>query len=48
MTSVSTGRTGDFNNDGRVNLADYNLLISGFGTTYTLADYNALLSAFGL
>lgn len=47
MTSVSTGRTGDFNNDGHINLADYNLLISGFGTTYTLADYNLLVTMFG-
>jgi len=39
---------GDFNNDGHVNLADYNLLISGYGTTYNLSHYNQLLSNYGL
>lgn len=35
---------GDLNEDGQVNIDDYNSLITGFGTTYNLQDYNSLLS----
>ncbi|EKD67754.1 MAG: hypothetical protein ACD_48C00236G0002, partial [uncultured bacterium] len=28
-------------------LADYNILVAGFGTTYTLADYNSLVANYG-
>jgi len=38
---------GDFNNDGEVNLLDYNVLVAGFGTTYNLLDYNHLVANFG-
>ncbi|EKD79976.1 MAG: hypothetical protein ACD_40C00232G0002 [uncultured bacterium] len=37
----------DFNSDGTVNLLDYNLLKTGFGTTYNLLDYNTLRSQWG-
>lgn len=40
-------KAGDLNNDGHVNLADYNLLVAGFGTKYTLSDYNQLVANFG-
>lgn len=38
---------GDLNGDGHINLADYNLLVSGYGTKYTLADYNQLVANYG-
>lgn len=38
---------GDLTGDGHVDLADYNKLVAGFGTTYTLADYNSLVANFG-
>jgi len=42
-----TSKPGDFNGDGTVNLLDYNLLKSSFGTTYNLLDYNTLRSQWG-
>lgn len=42
-----TGKPGDLNGDGRVNLADYNLLVAGYGTKYTLSDYNQLVANYG-
>ncbi len=38
---------GDFNGDGMVNFQDLNLVLSGFGSTYTFADLNLVLSNFG-
>ncbi len=35
---------GDFNGDGHVNLADYNSLVSSYGTSYNLSHYNQLLA----
>ena len=35
---------GDFNGDGHVNLFDYNALVTGFGTRYTIFDYNILVA----
>jgi len=45
--SPSVGNSADFNNDGSINLLDYNLLKAGFGTTYNLLDYNTLRSQWG-
>ncbi|HBD02681.1 MAG: hypothetical protein UX82_C0024G0008 [Microgenomates group bacterium GW2011_GWE1_47_12] len=42
-----SSRPGDLNSDGTINLLDYNLLKSGFGTTYNLLDYNTLRSQWG-
>ncbi|MBX3352519.1 MAG: PQQ-dependent sugar dehydrogenase [Phycisphaeraceae bacterium] len=39
--------SGDFNADGAVDFADLNLVLTGFGTTYTFSDLNAVLSSFG-
>jgi len=38
---------GDLNSDGNVNLADYNKLVSGYGTTYNLSNYNQLIAHYG-
>ena len=40
------GKRGDFNNDGRVDADDYQLLRSGFGTTYNIFHYNQLVQNF--
>jgi len=37
---------GDFDTDGHVNMSDYNLLISEFGTRYTIYDFNTLVTNF--
>ena len=42
-----TSKPGDLNSDGTVNLLDYNLLKTGFGTTYNLLNYNQLVQQFG-
>lgn len=38
---------GDLNRDGHVNIYDFNLLISAFGSIYTLQDFNNLITNFG-
>lgn len=38
---------GDFTTDGKVDIFDYNALVAGFGTTYTIFDYNALVANYG-
>ncbi len=38
---------GDFNDDHKVDLFDYNLLISKYGNPYTLADYALLVANYG-
>lgn len=38
---------GDFNSDGHVNIFDYNIVVTGFGTTYTIFDYNAVVENYG-
>ena len=38
---------GDFNGDGHVNQADYDLLVANFGNPYTIFDYNTLVGNFG-
>jgi hypothetical protein len=43
----STFLPGDLNTDHKVNLADYNLLISKYGNPYTLADYNNIIKNYG-
>jgi hypothetical protein len=50
MGAESSGggtRPGDFNGDNKVNLFDYNLLVSRFGNPYTIYDYNILVENFG-
>jgi|GEM_PF-2702224 len=41
--SPPTGKPGDLNNDGKVDIYDYATLVAGFGTKYTILDYSALL-----
>ena len=38
---------GDLNSDGRVDIFDFNLLVSKFGNPYTVFDYNDLVANFG-
>jgi len=38
---------GDLNGDGKVNVFDYNELVSGYGTKYTIFDYNNLVANYG-
>ncbi len=38
---------GDINGDGVVNFSDLNLVLAGFGTTYTFTNLNQVLAAFG-
>ncbi len=38
---------GDLTGDGHVNLADFNRLISGYGTTYHLSHFNQLMANYG-
>ena len=40
-------KPGDFNGDGKVDISDYNLLISNFGNPYTIFDYNTLVANYG-
>lgn len=37
---------GDLNGDGKVDINDYNLMLSKFGDPYTIFDYNALVENF--
>ena len=37
----------DLNHDYHVNIIDYNMLVTGFGTAYDIFDYNQLLANFG-
>ena len=39
--------SGDLNGDGHVDLFDYNLLVSKFGSPYTIFDYNNLVANYG-
>lgn len=38
---------GDLNNNSKVDIFDYNILVSNFGNPYTIFDYNTLISNFG-
>lgn len=42
-----TIKPGDFNKDGKVDLFDYNLVITNFGKPYSIFDYNLVLTYFG-
>lgn len=44
--SPITTKPGDLNKDGFVNIRDFNLLISGFGTLYTIQDFNKIITNF--
>ncbi len=45
--TCSTAKSGDLNGDGKVDLYDYNILVSNFGNPYTIFDYNLLVANFG-
>ncbi|MFH1244465.1 MAG: glycosyl hydrolase [bacterium] len=45
--SPSPTLEGDFNRDGHVNVLDYSIFLSGFGTTYTVLDYSQFILHFG-
>jgi len=47
IAPVVTPLPGDFNGDNKVDIYDYNLLITNFGNPYTIFDYNALVGNFG-
>ncbi len=47
LPAPSSGKPGDFNGDGIVNILDYNTLLTGYGTRYTILDYNTLVANFG-
>jgi hypothetical protein len=40
-------KVGDINGDGKVDIFDYNLLVTKFGNPYTIFDYNQLVSNYG-
>ena len=46
-TPTPTPKPGDFNGDGHVNQADYDLLVANFGNPYTIFDYNVLVGNWG-
>ncbi len=39
--------SGDLNGDGKVDIFDYNLLVSKFGNPYTIFDYNNIVANYG-
>lgn len=39
--------TGDLNYDSKIDIFDYNILVSKFGNPYTIFDYNQLVANFG-
>jgi len=41
--SSTPNNPGDFNQDGSVDIFDYNILIAGFGSEYDIFDYNELV-----
>lgn len=43
---TTTFNLADFNMSGKVDLADYNLLLKDFGTKFTIFDYNLLVANF--
>jgi fibronectin-binding autotransporter adhesin len=47
VLSISTAISGDFNDDGTVNAADYTVWRNGLGTSYTPEDYEVWKSHFG-
>lgn len=47
FVNLSTPIPGDLNNDGKVDINDYNLLVAKFGHPYTIFDYNNLVANFG-
>lgn len=47
LQASPTAKPGDLNGDGKVDLYDYNILVAGFGTIYTIFDYNILVENFG-
>ena len=46
-TPTASAKPGDLNNDGKVDIKDFNRLISNFGNPYTILDFNLIISNFG-
>lgn len=46
-TPTPSDKPGDINSDGKVDMNDYNLIVSKFGNLYTIFDYNTLVENFG-
>ncbi|MBP9702473.1 DUF1565 domain-containing protein [Candidatus Woesebacteria bacterium] len=46
-TPSVSAKPGDLNNDGAVDIKDFNRLISNFGNPYTILDFNLIISNFG-
>jgi hypothetical protein len=44
---VYVPKVGDLNGDGKVDMSDYNLIVSKFGNSYTIFDYNTLVGNYG-
>lgn len=44
---IATGKPGDLNNDGKVDIYDYNILVANYGHPYTVYDYNTLVANYG-
>lgn len=47
QTNIPQLLSGDININGRVDIFDYNILVSKFGNPYTIFDYNILVANFG-
>ncbi len=47
ISSLEPPLPGDLNQDGKVNIFDYNVLVSKFGNPYTIFDYNILVANYG-
>lgn len=47
VTVITQSLAGDINNDNKVDIFDYNILVSNFGNPYTIFDYNTLVANFG-
>jgi hypothetical protein len=46
-TITGSTKPGDLNNDGKVDIFDYNVLVAKFGNPYTIFDYNVLVANYG-
>lgn len=46
-SNKTTNTPGDLNQDGKIDIFDYNLLVSKFGNPYTIFDYNNLVANYG-
>lgn len=44
---VRAANSGDVNNNGKIDISDYNIITANFGHPYTIFDYNTLVENFG-